>query len=486
MADALNGLEPKAIWKHFEAICSIPRPSKHEKKVAAHVREFARARGLESRIDTAGNVIVRKPATPGMENRRTVVLQAHLDMVPQKRQEVTHNFETDPIRPRVVDSTVRADGTTLGADNGIGIAAALAVLEAGDLVHGPIEALFTVDEEAGMGGANGLKPGLLDGGILFNLDSEDEGELCVGCAGGIDALARLRYKEKLPARGAVAFRVSVSGLRGGHSGVDIHLGRANANKILTRVLYEARRETDVRLAKLEGGNMRNAIPRDAWALVTVPKDGADLFRRKVQGVAAAIGTELGQVDPGLTVAVDDARVPTRVMDARDMDRILCALYACPHGVFSMLPGLEGVAETSTNMAIVRVGKGAVLVTNMIRSSIETRKTDVTNTIRSVFEMAGGEVRVSGSYPGWQPDMSSPILGALKDVYRRKFGKVPSVTAPHGGLECGIIRAVYPQMDAVSFGPTIRFPHSPDEQVDIPSVQRFWDFLVEALREIPAR
>ena len=486
MDKVLGNLEPAALWNHFERICSIPHPSKKERKLAAYVRDAARSRGLESMIDKAGNVIVRKGARAGMENRRTVVLQAHLDMVPQKNSDVAHNFETDPIRPRVDGQVVRADGTTLGSDNGIGIAAILAILESADLPHGPIEALLTADEEAGMGGANGLKPGLLEGDILFNLDSEDEGEICIGCAGGMDVLARMRYQEKSPPKGSAAFRVSVSGLRGGHSGVDIHLGRANANKILDRILWEARRGTALRIARWEGGDLRNAIPRDATALVVMPAKDANGFRKKAQLAADVIREEFRAADPALRVTVEGAAVPSKTMDVSTTDRLLNALYACPHGAFAMLRDMPGVTETSNNLAIVRAGRGTVSVTNMLRSSVETRKTDVANMIRSVFEMAGAEVRLSASYPGWQPNTDSPVLRSLQGIYRRMFGKVPSVTATHGGLECGIIRSVYPSMDAVSFGPTIRFPHSPDEHVDIPSVKRFWDFLIETLKEIPAR
>lgn len=486
MGDTLGRLKPAAIWNHFETLCSIPRPSKHELRAAAHVRDFAASCGLEALLDGAGNVIVRKPATRGMENRRTVVLQTHLDMVPQKNEDVKHDFTTDPIRPRIDGGVVRAQGTTLGADNGIGVAAALAVLESKDLVHGPIEALFTIDEEAGMTGANKLKGGLLEGDILFNLDSEEEGEVCIGCAGGMDVSAQLPHREEPVPKDAVAFQVKVAGLKGGHSGVDIHLGRANANKVLDRVLTEARRDVDLRIASWEGGDLRNAIPRYAHAVVTVPKRQADAFVKKVASVVSDLKNEYRAVDPDLTVEAEETGLPASAMDAPGTARLLDALYACPHGAFAMVREMPGVTETSTNLAIVKMEKGSVTVRSMLRSSVETKKADVANIIRSVFEMAGAEVTRSGSYPGWQPNVGSSVLAMLTDLYRRKFGTAARVTATHGGLECGIIRSVYPSMDAVSFGPTIRYPHSPDEHVEIASVQKFWDFLVEALKEIPAR
>ncbi len=486
MGDVLGSLKPTPVWKHFEKICSIPRPSKKEQKIAAYVRDFGKSCGLESTIDSAGNVIIRKPATKGMENRRTVVFQTHLDMVPQKNQDVKHDFEKDPIKPRVDGNVVRATGTTLGADNGIGIAATLAVLESKDLVHGPIEALFTIDEEAGMGGAQQLKGGLLKGDILFNLDNEDEGELCISCAGGIDVVAQLTYKEEAAPKNAAAFKLAVSGLKGGHSGVDIHLGRANANKVLTRILWEARRDMDVRIANWEGGDLRNAIPRWANAVVTVPADKAAAFTKKVESVASTVRKEFRETDPEVTVKTEKTAAPVKVMDKSGTDRFLNALYACPHGAFAMITGMPNVAETSTNLAIVKAEKGKATVTSMLRSAVETRKTDVANMIRSVFELAGAEAELSGSYPGWEPNPKSPVLKTLKDVYQKKFGKTPGVVATHGGLECGFICGVYPGMDAIAFGPTIKYPHSPDEFVDIPSVQKFWDYLVEVLKEIPKK
>lgn len=486
MGDVLGNLKPAPLWKHFEKLCSIPRPSKHEQQAAAYVYEFAKSCGLQALRDEAGNVIVKKPATKGMENRRTVVLQTHLDMVPQKNQDVAHDFTKDPIKPRIEGDVVKATGTTLGADNGIGVSATLAVLEAKDLVHGPVEALFTIDEEAGMTGANQLKGGLLDGDILINLDSEDEGEVCIGCAGGMDVVATLAYKEEPVPSGSTAFKLAISGLKGGHSGVDIHLGRANANKVMTRLLWEARREADLRIASWEGGDLRNAIPRWGNAVVTVPAAQADAFQKKVQAVAADIKKEYAAADPDIKVGLEKCPAPAAVMDKSASDRLLNALYAAPHGAFAMIRDMPTVTETSTNLAIVKSEGGQVKITNMLRSSVDTKKTDVGNMLRAVFEAAGSSVQTSGSYPGWQPYTASPVLKMLREAYKAKYGNEPKVTATHGGLECGIIRSNYPAMDAVSFGPTIRYPHSPDEYVEVPSVQKFWDFLVDVLRQIPPK
>jgi dipeptidase D len=486
VGDVLGELKPTAVWKHFEEICSIPRPSGKEERAAAHVRQFAQSRGLDYESDKVGNVLIRKAPTSGMEGRRTVVLQTHLDMVPQKNQDVNHDFEKDPIRPSIDGDAVRAQGTTLGADNGIGVATALAVLESNDLTHGPIEALFTIDEETGLTGANNLQPGVLQGDILFNLDSEDEGEICVGCAGGANVDVRFEYTPKPVPKGSVAMQVDVTGLKGGHSGVDIHLGRANANKVMTRILWEARGAADLRIARWSGGDLRNAIPRYAQAVVIIPKKKAKAFLQAFESMASVVKAEFHSVDPDLSITAEKTRLPRKSMGKASSARLLNALYACPNGVFAMMRDMPEVTETSTNLAVVEVAKGKVAVTNLVRSAVETKKTDVANQIRGVFELVGGKVNLSGAYPGWQPNVTSPVLAMLKETYKQKFGVTPAVTATHGGLECGIIRSLYPDMDAVSFGPTIRFPHSPDEHVDIPSVQKFWDFLVDALGAVPAR
>ena len=479
----LSHLRPTQVWTHFEALCAIPRPSKKEAQAAEYVLRLARSWGLSAQKDGVGNVIVRKPATKGHEQARTVVLQCHLDMVPQKTMDCPHDFERDPIRPRIVDDTVRATGTTLGADDGIGVSVALSVLQASDLVHGPLEVLFTIDEETGMTGANGLQPGLLKGDILLNLDSEDEGELCIGCAGGADVHVDARVKELPVPATALAFQIDVVGLRGGHSGVDIHLGRANANKLLARVLFEAACETDLRIHSFVGGNLRNAIARSAAAVVVVKKTQAETLAQAVARSAAVVQGEFAAADPGLRVSLAPHKRPHRAMDKRTSLRWLRALYASPHGVMAMVPDMPHVTETSTNLAIVQIARGKVHVGHMLRSSVDSKKRDVENTLRAVFELAGATVTVKGGYPGWQPNTSSPVLSLLKSIYQTKFATAARVTATHGGLECGIIRSVYPHMDAISIGPTVRFPHSPDEQVDIPSVQKFWDFLVDVLAKL---
>jgi dipeptidase D len=414
------------------------------------------------------------------------VFQCHLDMVPQKNSDVNHDFVKDPIKPRIDGETVKATGTTLGADNGMGMAAILAVLEAKDLVHGPIEALFTVDEEQGMTGAEALKAGLLKGDILFNLDNEDEGEICIGCAGGRDVIAKLSYKEESVPADSVAYKVTVTGLKGGHSGVDIQLNRGNANKVLNRLLWETRRETDLRISHFEGGNLRNAIPREGYAVVTVPNAKSAAFLKKIESVGADMKHELRTVDPELTIKAEKTTTPSKVWDKSSAERLLNALHGCPHGAFALLPGMPNVAETSTNLAIVKSENGKVTVHSMLRSSVDSKRPDLANMIRSIFELAGAEVEVTSGYPGWEPRFDSPVLKTLLEVYKKKFGKEAKITATHGGLECGIIRSKYPTMDALSFGPTIRFPHSPDEQVSIPTVQKFWDFTTEILKEIPKR
>lgn len=486
MTDVLATLEPKPLWNHFEQLCGIPRPSKKEEKVATHVLALAKGWGLQASRDSAGNVIIKKAAAPGMADRRTVVLQAHLDMVPQRAADSTHDFERDPIKPRIKGEAVYATGTTLGADNGIGVATALAVLQSKDLAHGPLEALFTVDEETGMSGANGLRQGLLAGDLLLNLDSEDEGEICIGCAGGADFKARLKMSERALPKGSVALRLAVSGLKGGHSGVDIHLGRANANKVLTRLVNAAVHEAAARLIRFAGGDLRNAIPRSAEAVVAVAAKDAERATAAVERLARELKAEYAAVDPELAVAVEKARAPAKALSKADTARAVAALMACPHGAFAMVRDMPTVTETSNNLAIVTLNKGTLDATCMYRSSVDSKKADVGEILRSVFELAGADITQFGGYPGWTPDVKSQLLGVCQRVYKDKFGKTAKITATHGGLECGIIRAAYPHMDAVSIGPTIRYPHSPDEHVDIGSVQRFWTYLTEVLRQVPAR
>ncbi len=486
MSKEILNLEPKEVWKHFYELTQIPRPSKKEEKVIAFMKEFGERLGLETIVDEVGNVIIRKPATPGMENRKGVILQGHLDMVPQKNNDVDHDFEKDPIDAYVDGEWVTAKGTTLGADNGIGVAATMAVLESKDLQHGPIEALFTIDEETGMTGAFGLKPGILQGEILINLDSEDEGELYVGCAGGTNANLFYKYKEEAVPAGHVGYKISLTGLKGGHSGVDIALERGNANKLLNRVLWTAARAYRIRIADMKGGDLRNAIPREAYAVVTVPEDNSEAFVKYIAEMEQVLKDELSSADPWVTVTAERSETPAKVMDTESQEKILDALYASPHGVIRMSTDMEGLVETSNNVAVIRMSNGTFEELCLLRSSVDTAREDLKNVFSSIASLAGGEVTFDGEYPGWKPNMASPILKEMREIYNNRFGKIPEIKAIHAGLECGLLGGVYPGLDMISFGPTIRYPHSPDEKVNIASVQKFWDFLVETLKHVPVK
>ena len=486
MSTVLGGLKPAGLWTNFECICQIPHPSKKEEKVREFVIQWAQKHNKEHHVDEVGNVILRKPATPGMENRRGVILQGHLDMVPQKNNDTLHDFDKDPIRPRIDGEWVKATGTTLGADNGIGVAAAMAIMESKDIAHGPLECLFTIDEETGMTGAFGLKAGLFNGDILMNLDSETEGELYIGCAGGINAEAKFNYKEVAVPAGHLAYTVNVKGARGGHSGVDIKLGRANANKLLVRYLYHAIHTYDLKVARIDGGSLRNAIPREASAVVTIPAAMEAKFKECVTHYEKIYKSEFSSIEPDLTFSAESTRLPASVMDDTAAGNILRSAYICPNGVISMIPDMPEIVQTSNNMAIMKSDQGVMTINCLLRSSAETSKEDLTNMVRIVFEMGGATVVFDGSYPGWKPDVNSPILTTMKNIYNHRFGKVPEVVVIHAGLECGLLGGVYPNWDMISFGPTINFPHSPDEKINVPSVEKFWDFLLETLKNIPAK
>ncbi len=486
MSQKIKSLEPKQLWELFYSLTQIPRPSKNEGAAIDFVEAFGHDLGLETLRDEVGNVIIRKPATPGMENRKGVVLQGHVDMVPQKNSDKQHDFNTDPIEAYVEEGWVKANGTTLGADNGIGVAAALAVLKDKSLKHGPVEALFTMDEESGMTGANHLKPGLLKGDILINLDSEDEGELYVGCAGGTDANASFTYLEEEFPAGATAYKISLTGLKGGHSGMDIVLGRGNANKLLIRVLKEIVTSLSVRLSSIEGGNLRNAIPREAFAVVSVPQGSMTGFEAAVKNFAATFKSELGDVEPELLLRFEKIETPAFVMDTMTQDDLINAVQGCPNGVVRMSTQMAGLVETSINLAVVKSQNKDISVRALIRSSVDSAKEDVESTFDSIFRLDGARVWFDGQYPGWKPDMNSEILKTMQQVYHKKWGKTPETKAIHAGLECGILGSAYPDWDMISFGPTIRFPHSPDEKVNIESVAKFWDYLVETLKSVPAK
>lgn len=486
MSKEIVNLDPALLWKHFYSLTQIPRPSKKEAAVVQFMKEFGESLGLETIVDEVENVIIRKPASPGMENRKGIILQGHLDMVPQANSDSNHDFEKDPIDAYIEGEWVTARGTTLGADNGMGVAAAMAVLESKDLVHGPIEALFTVDEETGMTGAFGLKSGLLHGEILLNMDSEDEGELYVGCAGGTNANIRFGFSEESVPAGFKSFKLSVFGLKGGHSGIDIPLERGNSNKILFRFVYEALKKREVFMADISGGSLRNAIPRESFATILVAESEAAALKAELAHFEKTIQHELASADPGVQVKLEDCAAPEFVMDQKSTKRLVKAIYACPNGVIRMSTDMAGLVETSTNLAIVKTNKGGVDIRCLLRSSVDTAREDLKNQFVSVFDLAAAEIFFDGEYPGWKPNMNSPILKTSQEVYQKMYGKIPEIKAIHAGLECGLLGGVYPNWDMMSFGPTIRFPHSPDEKVNIATVKKFWDFLVQILAQVPPK
>jgi dipeptidase D len=484
MITDIRNLQPERLWHYFSEICKIPRPSKKEEKIAAYIRDFAGKHNLKCSIDDAGNVLIRKPATPGFENRRGVILQSHLDMVCEKNSDTVHDFENDPILPWIDGNWVRAKGTTLGADDGIGIAAALAILEATDIPHGPLEALFTMDEETGLTGAFALKPGQLEGRILVNLDSEDEGQLFIGCAGGKDTVATIAIEtEEVPA-GHVACKVSLKGLKGGHSGDDIHKGLGNAVKLMNRFLWNSRETFEIALADFNAGNLRNAIAREAFAIFTVHRDNEKSLRAYVAAFSKEIKEELKSTEPDIVFTLEPAALPAFVLSSALQADLLDALYACPHGVIAMSREIPNFVETSTNLASVKFIEDKIVITTSQRSSVESSKKDVADMVASVFYLMQADVVHSAGYPGWKPNPGSEVLRLTVEAYRRLFSQEPQVLAIHAGLECGLVGAIYPGMDMVSFGPTIKGAHSPDERLDIASTVKFWELTLEVLKNIP--
>jgi dipeptidase D len=483
---ALTDLSPNLLWFFFDKICSIPHPSKHEAALSTWIQNWAREQGLSVKEDKVGNLIIKKPATPGMEDRKGVVLQAHIDMVPQANADTRHDFTTDPIRAYVDGEWVRATGTTLGADNGIGAAACLAVLADTTLVHGPLEVLLTIDEEAGMTGAFGLEPGLLEGEILLNTDSEQDGEVYMGCAGGIDANIRLAFDATPVPAGYQALRLSVKGLRGGHSGVNIHQDRGNANKLLARLLLSASEQVSLRLAQLEGGTLRNAIPREASALLWVADNELVALQQQIADHAARLQAELKEIDSFLEINLQAETAPAQSMDADSQQRLLAALVACPNGVIRMSQAIAGIVETSTNLGVIKTVGQEVFIQCLIRSLNDEGRHYVEQMTHSLFTLAGARCELSGGYPGWAPDPASPIMQQLRDTHQALFGELPKIMVIHAGLECGLFKANYPHWDMVSFGPTIQGAHSPDEKVHIPAVANFWQLLSKLLAEIPRR
>ena len=483
---AINELQPKEVFENFYSLTRIPRPSKKEAQVIAFMKKFGEDLGLETIVDKAGNVIIRKPATPGYENRKGVILQAHLDMVPQKNADTVHDFEKDPIETYVDNGWVRAKGTTLGADDGLGAAAAMGVLASKTLEHGPIEGLFTIDEETGMTGANKLEPGFLKGDILLNMDSETEGELYVGCAGGIDTNGCWTPKmEPVPAD-MKAFQLIVKGLKGGHSGMDINLGRGNANKIMNTLLIIASQKYGLRLSTINGGSLRNAIPRESFATVVVAEAKAPKLQKLVAEYEAAVKEQFAEAEPDMAISIVETEMPKTVIDNKTFKNMMEAIAKYPNGVIGMSKDFEGTVETSSNLALVKLEDGKIITCSLQRGLVDELKDNLAANVREVLEEHGAKAESSGSYHGWKPNIDSPILATMKKVYKDKFGKEPKVMVIHAGLECGILGAKYPNWDMISFGPTLVHPHSPDEALLIESVGPFWEFLVETLKNVPVK
>ena len=480
----ITDLKPEIVWKFFHQVTQVPRPSKKEGKMIEFLESFAKQYKIAIKKDAVGNILMSKPATPGKENLPTVVLQSHMDMVCEKNNGTAHDFDHDPIETIVDGNWLRANGTTLGADNGIGASLAMAVLSDTTIKHGPIEALFTIDEEEGMDGAFGLKPGFLKGETLINCDSEEEGELFVGCAGGADLNISIQFKEDtyIP-EGDVAVKLSLTGLKGGHSGVDIHLGRANANKLMFRFLKEAVCDYGARLSSIEGGSLRNAIPREAFAVVTIPGDNVEALWELVSDYQDMFREEYKGIENNISFVADMTDLPGTLIPEEIQDDLINAIEGCQNGVISMLVDFPGTVESSTNLAIVKSSNEMIEIQILVRSSSESRKEAVCSSLESIFSLAGAKVEYSDGYGGWQPNIDSPILKIMQQAYLDLYGKKPEAKVMHAGLECGIIQESYPDMDMISIGPDLQHPHSPDERVSIPSVARTWDFIVTTLARI---
>ncbi len=483
MNEEIRNLNPKALWNKFADLNAIPRPSKKEERVIAFMKDFGKSLGLETLEDEVGNVIIRKPATKGMEDRKTVVLQSHLDMVHQKNNDTDFNFDTQGIEMYVDCDWVRAKGTTLGADNGLGVATIMAILESNEIEHPAIEALFTIDEETGMTGAKGLKGGLLKGDILLNLDTEEDDEIGVGCAGGVDVTATGTYSQTEAPKNGATYQIKVKGLLGGHSGMDIIKGLGNANKLMNRLLFATKEFMQV--AKLEGGSLRNAIPRESVATVVVSSE--EKFLLAFDEIRSEINSEYKSLEPNLSIIAELTEENfAKVMTDEAQRNFFNAMNAAHNGVYRMSPDIEDLVETSNNIAKVSVADGNIKIECLTRSSVESSKTDLANALTSVFELAGYKVKLAGDYPGWAPNMDSPILKVLDSLYQKMNGEKANVAACHAGLECGILGQNYPEMDMISFGPTIKGAHSPDERASISSAQKYWEFVLEILKNIPKK
>ncbi|CAN5536234.1 aminoacyl-histidine dipeptidase [soil metagenome] len=484
MSQEVRNLEPFALWNHFADLNAVPRPSKKEERVIEFMKNFGKSLGLETIEDSIRNVIIRKPATPGMENRKTIVLQSHLDMVHQKNGDTIFDFDKQGIEMIVDGDWVRAKGTTLGADNGIGVATIMSILASTDIPHPAIDALFTIDEETGMTGALGLKGGILKGSILLNLDTENDDEIDIGCAGGIDVTATRAYQQMAVPASYVAYRITVKGLNGGHSGIDIHKGLGNANKIMNRLLSDGQEAVGLRIAEVDGGSLRNAIPRESNAKVIVPENAISEFEEVMKNSANDIKTEFKTMEPNLTIEFDEIELPSKIMELDAQKKMVSAIYTAHNGVYRMSADIHDLVETSNNVARVIIKAGKITVQCLTRSSVESSKMDLANALRSAFDLARCKVVFSGSYPGWTPNVTSQILEVLVGIYEKQHQEKPRVVACHAGLECGILGKNYPGMDMISFGPTILGAHSPDERASISSVQKYWKFVLEVLKNIP--
>ncbi len=480
----VKDLKPELIWKCFDEITKVPRPSCHEEQIRDFLLKFAKEHNVEVKTDSVGNVVMRKAATPGHENAPVVILQSHMDMVAEKNNDVEHDFMKDPIETYVDGEWVKARGTTLGADNGIGMAAAMAVMIDKDLVHGPVEALFTVNEEIGLEGAQNLGEDMISGDMLLNLDSEDDGEIFVGCAGGIDTTADFTYKRSYTPEGFVYMRVAVSGLLGGHSGSDINLGRANANKIIARFIWACSQKWDITVCSIQGGNLRNAIPREAEAVFGIHSDHHEALKRHLKKYVDEIKGEYEGVEPSMELTIEPCDRPEYCIDSETSVALVRAIYSAPHGVYSMSRDIEGLVETSTNLAAVKmIDDKTIRITTSQRSSVESRKNDIAGQVEAHFQLAGAKVSHSDGYPGWAPNMKSPVMKISADAYEELFGTRPAIKAIHAGLECGLFLSKYPHLDMVSFGPTMTGVHSPDEKLFIPTVEKFWKHLCKVLEKV---
>ncbi len=483
-SEAILSLEPKAVFSLFKQFCDIPHPSKHELKLRDHIKALCEDRGLNTQIDEVGNLIVKKPATNGMEDKLTVVMQGHVDMVPQKNADSTHNFITDPISTYVDGDWLKAQGTTLGSDNGVGVAAGLAVLLSEDIAHGPLELLCTIEEETSMTGAFGLKPGYLDADIMLNLDTEDEGELYVGCAGGADIVSTIEIQSEKIDKDQIAFEIAVKGLKGGHSGLDIHLGRGNANQIVNRFLNAYSENLNIRVSSFNGGTLRNAIPRESFTLVCLNKNKESEFTQAIQDFSRLILSEYGSIEDNFEILLTKKALPNSVLCLDLQIKIQNAVAACVSAPIRMSDEFSSIVETSNNLAIVKSYDKYIEIICLTRSLVNSARDHASESIAGLFQLIGAKTSIDGAYPGWKPNPNSSILQTMITGYESLYGKKPEVKVIHAGLECGLLSEPYPEMDMISFGPTIRGAHSPDERCDIPSVKKFWEFLLFSLKSIP--